>query len=161
MPPLLLNTQVFILNMLKLGKLTDYALLIMGHMAKQPSHVLSAAYLAQALHLSTPTVSKILKILSDAKLVTSLRGAGGGYRLAKEAHTITLTDIIIAMEGGVAMTACCEKTRHCMIDSMCAMKENWRKINGVIQSILGKLTILDMLTPITQTGSLEGLFNDK
>ena len=56
--------------MLRIGKLTDYAMLILSQMAKDPHSILSATFLAEALHLSVPTVSKILKMLSDASLLT-------------------------------------------------------------------------------------------
>lgn len=143
--------------MLRLGKLTDYAMLIMSHMAKEPDTVLSASYLAEALHLTLPTVSKILKILSEGGLVSSVRGAEGGYHLARPAAQITLVDVISAMEGELAMTECCETTSLCVIDSMCTMRENWKKINKVVQAFLADVTIVDMLEPL----SLSGLSNGK
>ncbi len=57
--------------MLRIGKLTDYAMLIMSFMAKDPLYLMSATALAEALHLTAPTVSKILKMLGDANLVIS------------------------------------------------------------------------------------------
>ena len=142
--------------MLRIGKLTDYAMLILSQMAKEPDSVLSAASLADALHLPAPTASKILKILSDATLVTSVRGAEGGYRLARPSASITLADIIGAMEGEFAMTECCDSTRLCAIDSMCTLRGNWRKINGMVHSLLAKVTILDMLEPICVEGWQHG-----
>jgi len=135
--------------MIRIGKLTDYALLIMSEIAKEPHSVLSATLLAECLHLTPPTVSKILKMLSDAELVSSVRGAEGGYHLARSAETITVGDIIAAMEGEMAMTECCEKSRLCAIDSLCTMRENWRKINSMVQALLNQFTILDMLKPLS------------
>lgn len=134
--------------MLRIGKLTDYALLIISQMAREQHAILSAASLADILHLTTPTVSKILKILSDAGIVSSVRGAEGGYHLARHASAITVADIIIAMEGEVAMTECCETQDQCILNSMCTMRENWQKINKMIHSLLAGFTISDMLTPI-------------
>lgn len=142
--------------MLRIGKLTDYAMLIMSQMAKEPDSVLSATYLAEVLHLTAPTVSKILKMLSDAGLVNSVRGAEGGYHLARPAVQITVVDIIAAMEGELAMTECCESTSLCVLDSMCTMRENWRKINNVVQSFLAKVTIVDMLEPLSLQGLSDG-----
>lgn len=147
--------------MLRIGKLTDYALLIMSQMAKEPDSVLSATSLAEALHLTTPTVSKVLKMLSDADLVSSVRGAVGGYHLARAAHKVTVADIISAMEGELAMTECCESTNLCAINTMCTMRENWRKINQMIHSLLNKFTILDMLEPLSPLSALSGLHNGK
>ncbi len=134
--------------MLRIGKLTDYAMLILCEMARIQDTVLSATFLAEALHLAPPTVSKILKMLSDANLVTSVRGADGGYRLAKPADSITIADVICAMEGGLSLTECCETTSMCAIDGMCTMRENWRIINKMVHSLLAKFTIIDMRQPL-------------
>lgn len=147
--------------MIRIGKLTDYAMLILSQMAKEPDSILSATALADALHLTSPTVSKILKILTDAKIVGSVRGAEGGYHLAKPASSITVADIIAAMEGELAMTECCESANLCAIDSMCTLRENWRKINTMVHSLLARFTILDMLEPLAENGIAQGLQNGK
>lgn len=141
--------------MLRLGKLTDYAMLILSWMAKEPQAILSAASIAEALYLPMPTVSKILKILSEAKLVSSVRGAEGGYHLARVATEITVADVIAAMEGDLAMTECCESVNLCAIKSSCVMKANWQQINKMIHSLLSKLTIIDMTEPLPR-GLLHG-----
>jgi len=135
--------------MVRIGKLTDYAMLLMSQMAKEPNAILSATFLAETLHLNAPTVSKILKMLGEANLVCSVRGAEGGYHLAHPAQDITVADVVAAMEGKIAMTECCEKTNLCAIDAYCTMRENWQKINKMIQALLAKFTILDMAGPIS------------
>jgi FeS assembly SUF system regulator len=140
----------WIKRMLRIGKLTDYALLILGQMAKMPEGVLSAAFLAETLHLGAPTVSKILKILSEAGFVTSTRGAEGGYRLARSARDITLIDVINAMEGMMAMTTCCEKKGQCAIDTICMTRDNWQKINRLVSLFLSRFSILDMMQPLVE-----------
>lgn len=138
--------------MLRIGKLTDYAILVVSQMAREPLSVLSASTLADTLHLNVPTVSKILKMLSDANLVQSVRGADGGYHLAKEAAAITIADIIVAMEGELALTECCETSGLCGIDYMCTLRENWLKINGMISTMLAQVSIKDMLEPLSLKG---------
>jgi FeS assembly SUF system regulator len=134
--------------MLRIGKLTDYAMLILAELATRPETVLSATSIAEVLQLPAPTVSKILKILADAEMVTSLRGAEGGYRLAREAKSISVADVITAMEGDLALTECCEKSDLCSINSVCNMSGNWRKINKMVHALLAKLSIIDMKEPI-------------
>ena len=141
--------------MIRLGKLTDYAMLILSQMAQAPASVLSAAVIAEALHLSLPTVSKILKILSEGGLVSSVRGAEGGYLLTRAANEITVADVITAMEGNLAMTECCESINLCAISASCVMKGNWLKINTAIHAMLAKLTIIDMSQPLPR-GILHG-----
>ena len=142
--------------MLRIGKLTDYAMLILSQMAKDPDLVLSATSLAESLRLSAPTVSKILKMLSDADLVTSLRGADGGYRLARAVNTITLAEVIAAMEGHLALTECCESAELCAINTMCTLKENWAKVNGMVHAFLARITISDMMGTLSLQGVTNG-----
>lgn len=142
--------------MLKIGKMTDYAMMVLSMMAKEPELVLSAASLADGLQLPLPTVSKILKTLGDSEIVTSVRGAEGGYRLAKPALNINVAEVIEAMEGDLAMTECCESTNSCSMISSCSMQDNWVKINHLIKSLLSRLSILDMAGPISLEGVLHG-----
>lgn len=142
--------------MLRIGKMTDYALLIMTYMAKEADTHLSAAFLAESLHLTTPTVSKILKILSDAGWVGSVRGAEGGYFLAHKPEAITVADIIAAMEGALAMTECCDAFRSCTLNSMCMTRDNWKKINKMVESLLARFSIADLLNPISVEGYSHG-----
>lgn len=141
--------------MLRIGKLTDYALLILSYMAKTNA-VMSATVLAKILHLKLPTVSKILKMLADADLVASRRGAGGGYQLARPADQISVADVLVAMEKGVVLTECCSKLKRCNIASVCATRENWLKINQMVHTLLGKLSIIQMTAPLSVQELIDG-----
>lgn len=141
--------------MLRISKLTDYALLIMSEMARVPLAIRSAKTLAGILHLNLPTVSKILKLLLDGGLVKSVRGVDGGYLLTRPPTKISVADIIIIMEGKLAMTECCESVSFCTIDSVCTLRSNWRSINRFVHRFLSKLTIADMLSPLDLQGLAE------
>ena len=134
--------------MLRISKLTDYATLIMSHLARDERLLWNASQLADALGLNKPTVSKLLKLLSKAELVTSMRGALGGYRLTRSSEQIHLSEVVHAIEGQVALTMCCEGAKQCRIDKTCTVKENWRTINTIMSQFLGKFTLKDMLSPI-------------
>jgi Rrf2 family protein len=67
---------------LRISKLTDYGTVLLGHLATNQATVCSAAEVAEATGIATPTVSKLLKSLARAELVTSTRGTNGGYRLS-------------------------------------------------------------------------------
>lgn len=135
--------------MVRISKLTDYATVILSYLARRPGVVASATQLAIDAHLSAPTVSKILKILGEAGLVTSFRGTGGGYQLGRPADDITLADVVSAIEGNPAMTECCIAENLCALDSVCAIKENWKVINKIILTALAGLTLKDMMQPLT------------
>lgn len=136
--------------MLRISKLTDYATVIMSYLALEPLKVMSASCIAKAIHLGVPTVSKLLKILLESGLVSSVRGIGGGYQLARPAKEITLAEVVSAVEGGFAMTECCTQDSLCALDSLCSIKDNWQVINKVIMTALSGLTLSDMTKPISQ-----------
>ena len=132
--------------MLRISKLTDYATIILSYLALAPEKIQSATLIAKACHLGVPTVSKILKILTEAELVRSYRGMEGGYQLARDVKAITIADVVLAIEGKVAVTECCSGTT-CALDSLCAVKENWQVINKVIIKALAEVTLNDMIRP--------------
>lgn len=134
--------------MLRISKLTDYAIVVLSFLALDPQRIASATQIAHEVHLATPTVSKLLKILLEADLVKSYRGTGGGYQLAKPVNQITIADIVSAVEGRLAMTECCSVAKTCALDSLCAIKENWQVINNIILTALGGLTLADMTRPL-------------
>lgn len=144
--------------MLKISKLTDYATIIMSYLALNPNGVFSATRIAKEVHLSAPTVSKLLKILSEADLVKSFRGTDGGYQLARSAGEMTVADIVCAIEGNLAMTECCSKDNTCTIDATCGVKHNWKIINKIIFDALRKVTLHDMTHSLTEhTLALRGI----
>ncbi|MDR3478203.1 MAG: SUF system Fe-S cluster assembly regulator [Gammaproteobacteria bacterium] len=144
--------------MLRISKLTDYATVIMSYLALMPNQVISAVQIAKEVHLAAPTVSKILKILSDANLVISFRGTGGGYQLARAVDEITLAQVVSAIEGNLAMTECCSIESTCALDSLCTLKDNWQIINKIILTALDGVTLKDMLRPLTGHAlSLKGI----
>lgn len=130
--------------MIKVSKLTDYATVIMSYLAREPNRLASATQISKAIDVSAPTVSKILKMLAEAELVTSFRGADGGYQLSRPVDQISVADIISALEGKIAITECCEKNNLCSINVSCAIKSNWKKINSIIYDVLQQITLHDM-----------------
>ncbi|MBA3661363.1 MAG: SUF system Fe-S cluster assembly regulator [Gammaproteobacteria bacterium] len=140
--------------MLRISKLTDYALLIMGHMSIAPVATLSASQIAQALNLNAPTVSKILKMLAEGDIVLSVRGSIGGYHLARPPGEITVAQVITIMEGRLIKSECSQH-HDCTLHSVCLMRENWQKINGLVQALLHRFTLLDLLKPLSMSGLID------
>jgi FeS assembly SUF system regulator len=134
--------------MLKLPKLTDYAVVILARMAQQPERLHSAAGLADGTGLTVPTVAKILKQLARSQLLTTQRGTRGGYRLERSAAAVTIADIVIALDGPVSLTACVDTSHQkCGVASRCAMHGQWNAINRAILDVLAGVTLQDMATP--------------
>jgi FeS assembly SUF system regulator len=132
---------------LRVTRLTDYATVVLTVLAARPGVVLSAVELAEAAGLEIPTVAKVLKPLAQAGLVEGFRGAGGGYRLARDAAGITLVEIVEAMEGPLGMTECSLHTSNCGIEKSCGVRANWRRINDVVADALRGVTLAQMLAP--------------
>ncbi|SDM01418.1 transcriptional regulator, BadM/Rrf2 family [Modicisalibacter muralis] len=127
--------------MLKLSKLTDYAAVVMAQIARHPEHPHAAPELADAVMLPHPTVSKTLKMLVRAGLLTSLRGSQGGYRLARPASQITASDIIAAIEGPVAMTECSHADGDCELVGNCGVADNWQRVSLAVRTLLDGVTL--------------------
>ena len=130
--------------MLKLGKLTDYATVVMTALAAEPARLRCAQDLSEQTHVAAPTVSKLLKTLSKEGLVDSIRGAHGGYRLARDPARITVADIVAAVEGPIALTECAVHDGCCTIESYCGVRGNWRLINQAIQEALASVSLAQM-----------------
>ena len=124
--------------------------MLLTHMADLPAeNLVSARSLAECTHVPQPTVSKLLKMLSRAKLLEAQRGKGGGYRLAFAPNAISVAQIIECVEGPVAMTDCSTSDgAGCGIEGTCRVKHNWQKINSVVFDALSALTLADMRKPI-------------
>ena len=134
--------------MIKLSKLTDYAIVVMTEMARQVGAVHTVTQLAERTGVPAPTVAKLMKSLTPAGLMTSHRGAAGGYTLARPAETITIADIVVALDGPIALTACVEGAgEECGVESLCPMRGGWEKINRAIRSALEQVTLADMMGP--------------
>ena len=136
--------------MIRLSKLTDYGLLLMCQIARAPfGNWHTARGLADQCHLPLPTVSKLLRILLQGRLLISQRGIKGGYGLAREPELIPITEIIAAFEGSFALTECgSEDAGLCDLESCCPVKENQRIIGHAIRAALGRVMLSDLTRPM-------------
>jgi FeS assembly SUF system regulator len=131
--------------MLKLSKLTDYAVVLLAQFARREGGIATAPQLCEQTGLPQPTVAKILKILAKGGLLTAHRGASGGYALAKSAREISVADIVTVMDGPIHLTECAEETTHeCQMSRGCAMQGRWNRVNQVIRSALQNVSLYEM-----------------
>jgi FeS assembly SUF system regulator len=133
--------------MLKLSKLADYATVLMTLVAREPDRLHSGLELAERSGLPVPTVAKLLKTLARGGLLASLRGAHGGYRLARAAERISVADIIAALEGPIGITECASHPGGCALESGCGTRANWRLINVAIREALESVSLAQMAAP--------------
>lgn len=136
--------------MLRLSKMADYGTMVMTALIGEPERRRSAAEIAAAIRVPAPTVSKILKMLARDGLVASLRGARGGYLLARPAHAISLADIIHAMDGPIGMTECSITPGLCAQEAACAVRANWQRVNHAVLGVLREISLDQMAMPLMQ-----------
>lgn len=130
--------------MLRINKLTDYAIVLLAYMAKEEQPLYTTADITANTHLSKPTVSKLLKILAKANLIASKRGSHGGYSLKISPQMMTLQQIIAAIEGKTGLTECSQSISQCVVESNCMIRHNWRTINEYFAQTLSLISLADM-----------------
>jgi FeS assembly SUF system regulator len=140
--------------MLRLSKLTDYAVVVLIRLSEGErasgrcvgeEAVQTSPGIAAVTGVPEPTVAKVLKALAGASLVLSQRGARGGYRLARPLTDISVADVIAAVDGPIALTACVDGgAGGCDVQSMCAVRGRWDLVNAAIRSALTEITLSQM-----------------
>jgi FeS assembly SUF system regulator len=137
--------------MLRLSKLTDYAVVVLVRLSGMEG-VQTSPGIAAATGVPEPTVAKVLKILTSCDLVASQRGARGGYRLNRSLAAIPIADVIAAIDGPIALTACVEgSTTECESQGLCPMRGRWDPVNDAIYKALTEITLADMQVGLQPT----------
>jgi FeS assembly SUF system regulator len=131
---------------MRLTSLADYAVVMMAAAARHPVGArLSAALLAEETGVPLPTAQKLMGRLAAAGLLSSARGSGGGFRLAREASGISLADIVEAVEGPIAMTNCADEERNdCALDGHCRVKPHLVAVSGAVRGALQGVSLASL-----------------
>jgi len=138
--------------MLRIGKLTDYATVILATLAADRSRLMTAGKLSERTHIASPTVAKLLKQMHRAGLVNSTRGTHGGYQLARDPESISAAAILDALEGPIALTECAAGSGQCGIEHTCSVGRTWQRLSMAIRRSLNEVSLaqlagLDSRTP--------------
>lgn len=131
---------------MKLSSFADYAVVLMSATARHCGHAkLNATMLSAETGIPLPTAQKLVSRLSAAGLLESSRGTGGGVRLSRPPATITLADVVEAVEGPIAMTACADTGAHdCTLEQDCRIRPHMNVANMAIRSALAGVTIASL-----------------
>ena len=130
---------------MRLTHLADYAVVIMTAAARREAGArLSASELAQDTGVPLPTTQKLMGRLAAEGLLTSVRGAAGGFALARPAGEITLADIVEAVEGPIAMTVCSEGRTDCALDAHCMVKPHMGVVGNALRGALGAVSLTEL-----------------
>ena len=146
--------------MLRISRLTDYATVLLASLASEPQRVQTAASLAEQTRIAAPTVSKLLKQLQRAGLVSSTRGLHGGYQLARPAAQISAAAILDALEGPVALTDCSVGHGQCEIEESCRVGRVWQRLNLAIRRALYDVSLAQLAGLDAAPARLQSLERD-
>jgi FeS assembly SUF system regulator len=128
--------------MFRLNKLTDYGIVLMATVARSPEDVPhTARSLSKATRIPLPTVGKLLRQLSEHGLLSSHRGVKGGYNLALNPKAISVSDIVLALEGPIGFTECSVVSGLCAMERSCAIKINSQIIGDALRDALDQVTL--------------------
>ena len=130
---------------MRLSHLADYAVVLMTAAARRPAGArLSATELSCDTGVPLPTTQKLMGQLAASGLLTSVRGAGGGFTLSKPAGEISLADIVEAVEGPIAMTVCSEGRTDCALDAHCRVKPHMGLVGNAVRGALGAVRLTEL-----------------
>jgi FeS assembly SUF system regulator len=130
---------------MRLSHLADYAVVLMTAAARRSAgERLSATELAGETGVPLPTAQKLMGQLASAGLLSSVRGAGGGFALSRPATQISLADIVEAVEGPIAMTVCSEGRNDCALDAHCRIKPHMGIVGTAVRGALGAVSLVEL-----------------
>jgi Rrf2 family protein len=132
--------------MLRLSKKSDYALMAVRHLALRGDRGASASAreMSEAYDIPLELLAKVLQRLVRTKVLVSVQGTRGGYRLGRPATTISVADVIQAVDGPVTVTACSANDHACDQYSKCSIRDPLWKIKGRILEMLSTVTVAEM-----------------
>ena len=140
---------------MKISTMTRYGTRALTELARAcPGESVSVTQMARDQQISVKYLERIMAALKQAGLVTSTRGAGGGYSLAREPGRIRLLDVFIALEGEPAIVHCVSRDGSCPRETACPTRDLWREMTRSLVTVLEQTTLED----IGDCDSLEGKF---
>jgi Rrf2 family protein len=133
--------------LLKLTKKADYGLIALRHLASTPGQTASTKDIADAYHLPVPLLAKVLQRLTQARILISVAGTNGGYKLARDASKITALEVVRAIDGPVILTHCFTEHGACDQADACTVREPLRRVHEAILNLLDGFTMTDLAEP--------------
>ena len=136
--------------MLRLSKKSDYALMAMKHLATRADGAasVSAREISEAYDIPLELLAKVLQRLVRARLLVSVQGTRGGYRLSRGASAISVADVIQAVDGPVTVTACSTDDHNCDQYSKCSIRDPLWKIKNRILEALNTVSVAEMAAEV-------------
>lgn len=134
---------------MQITRTADYGVRVLTHLAMLPPGTrLTAAELARESRASVTFVAKILQRLVAARLVVSHRGFEGGFEIGRDPRTVSVLDIITALDGPLCLNECLPGGAGCAAAAWCAAHDVWVRAQTALSSVLAGET-LDRLAAVS------------
>lgn len=133
--------------MLRFSKMADYGILLLGHFARHPDSLCSAAELAETYHMPRSVVSNLLKAFTRAGLLSSRRGLHGGYQLDRPVDEVTLLEVLNVIDGPVRLLDCAmqDLDLSCGYEDVCTSRSPMLKVHRRIMALLEGITLAELM----------------
>ena len=135
--------------MLRLNKMTDYAIRVVRAIYLSPDQVVTSVNISEQENIPLPILFKVLRILNTAGVVASRRGRGdkvGGYELLKDPSDLTLLDIVQVVQGDIFLSDCLQDPTICCHQNGCGVHMEMQRINDVLRRECASKSILEMIS---------------
>ena len=134
--------------MIKLSKMTDYAVVCLNSLTRKLGYLMSANELSKNTGLTLCTVKKLLKLLSSKSgFIMANRGVLGGYILNRNSSEISFVEIIEVLDEPITLTSCVDNSgSFCEASDICFLGGKWNKINEIIRKFLNDISLRDLLS---------------
>jgi Rrf2 family protein len=127
---------------MQITRTADYGIRVLTHLALQPPGTrLTAAELAGESRASVTFVAKILQRLVASRLVVSHRGFEGGFELGRDPRTVSVLDIITALDGPLCLNECLPGGAGCPATAWCGAHDVWARAQAALASVLAAETL--------------------
>lgn len=126
--------------------MADYGVVAMTHIARRADDMHTASSVAQATGVPLPSATKLLKLLARHGILSSQRGAKGGYTLRGSPSEVSVAELIVAIDGPIALADCLEgPAGHCGLESFCSIRSPWKKVSDAIRVALEEVSLAEMI----------------
>lgn len=142
------NTTILVGDMLALTKRSEYAVIALCHLAREPERVISAREISDRYRVPLPLLMNVLKSLQQNGLLRSNRGAQGGYRLSGDPHQLTLEAVLETVEGPLGLVQCGSSAdlerAACELLGTCPIRRPMQRLNGMFRQFVAGVTIAEL-----------------
>lgn len=123
----------------------QYGLRALIEIGRQPGQPVSLKEVSARQDISLHYLEQIVGGLRRAGFVQSVRGARGGYQLARAPGQINAYEVVTALEGSIAPVQCVEDNHTCDSQNVCGTQDLWFRVDAALRDVLGGTTLADLI----------------